>query len=99
MLIGGGQTGVDRAARDAALDAGVSCGGWCPADRLDERGVIPARYPLSELPNGGFTERTLKNVQASDGTALFFFGQPEGGTALTYLFCKDEKNRICYWMR
>jgi len=32
-IISGGQTGVDRAALDAALAAAFSCGGWCPADR------------------------------------------------------------------
>ena len=32
-VISGGQTGVDRGALDAALDLGVSCGGWCPAGR------------------------------------------------------------------
>ena len=28
-IISGGQTGVDRAALDAALACGVECGGWC----------------------------------------------------------------------
>lgn len=87
----GGQTGVDRAALDAALAAGAPCGGWCPEGRLDENGVIPKRYPLSELPGGDFAARTLKNVQDSDGTAIIFFGQPEGGTAQTRLYCRTEK--------
>jgi hypothetical protein len=29
-LASGGQTGVDRAALDAALELRVPCGGWCP---------------------------------------------------------------------
>lgn len=86
----GGQTGVDRAALDAALEAGVPCGGWCPAGRLDECGIIPARYPLRELPGGDFTARTLKNVQDSDGTAIICFGRAEGGTEQTRLFCLAE---------
>lgn len=90
-IVSGGQTGVDRAALDAALAAGVPCGGWCPAGRLDERGVIPARYPLRELPGGDFAARTLKNVQDSDATALICFGPPEGGTEQTRLFCLSEK--------
>jgi Circularly permutated YpsA SLOG family len=49
-IVSGGQTGVDRGALDAALVAGFSCGGWCPADRAAEDGVIPDRYPLTHLP-------------------------------------------------
>lgn len=30
-LISGGQTGVDRAALDVALELGIPCGGWCPS--------------------------------------------------------------------
>src|SRR5512135_1417147 len=29
-ILSGGQTGVDRAALDAALEKGIPCGGWCP---------------------------------------------------------------------
>ncbi|MCX7009312.1 MAG: putative molybdenum carrier protein [Kiritimatiellaeota bacterium] len=90
-ILSGGQTGVDRAALDAALAAGVPCGGWCPAGRLDENGVIPARYPLRVLSGGDFAARTLKNVQDSDGTAIIFFGRTEGGTEQTRLFCLAEK--------
>ena len=53
-IISGGQTGVDRAALDVALSLGVASGGWCPAGRLDEGGIIPPRYPLQELPGGGY---------------------------------------------
>jgi hypothetical protein len=48
-VISGGQTGVDRAALDAAMKHGFDCGGWCPAGRLDEFGRIPDRYPVKEL--------------------------------------------------
>jgi hypothetical protein len=51
-IISGGQTGVDRAALDAAMKHGFECGGWCPAGRLDEFGRIPDRYPLRELGDG-----------------------------------------------
>ena len=46
-LISGGQTSVDRAALDVALEFGIPCGGWCPKGRLAEDGTIPARYPLA----------------------------------------------------
>jgi len=29
-IISGGQTGIDRAALDAAIEMGVEYGGWCP---------------------------------------------------------------------
>lgn len=70
-IISGGQTGADRGALDAALEARVPCGGWCPADRSAEDGSIPDRYPLTPLPVGGYRARTLKNVEDSDGTVIF----------------------------
>ena len=29
-IVSGGQTGVDRAALDVAMDLGIPRGGWCP---------------------------------------------------------------------
>lgn len=49
-IISGGQTGVDRGALDAALGAGLACGGWCPPGRASEPGPIPDVYPLEETP-------------------------------------------------
>ena len=86
-ILSGGQTGVDRGALDAALAAGVECGGSCPAGRLAEDGRIPERYPLIELPDGGYAERTERNVAESDGTLIVTFGEPQGGTRATIDFC------------
>lgn len=58
-IISGGQTGVDRAALDAALKHGIDCGGWCPAGRLDEFGRIPERYPVKELEDNNKEGRSL----------------------------------------
>ena len=84
-IISGGQTGADRAALDAALDAGVPCGGWCPAGRLAEDGVIPDRYPLTPLPAGGYEQRTRQNVIDSDATVIFCLGPLSGGSETTRL--------------
>lgn len=82
-IISGGQTGVDRAALDAALDLGIPVGGWCPRGRLAEDGTIPHRYPLREAPTASYPERTLLNVRDSDGTLVLSWGSPTDGTALT----------------
>ena len=72
---------------DAALELGVSCGGWCPAGRLAEDGEIPERYPVVELPNGGYAERTSQNVADSDGTLIIAHGPLMGGTRETVERC------------
>jgi hypothetical protein len=90
-IVSGGQSGVDRAALDAALALGVNAGGWCPEGRLAEDGVIPDIYPLKELPMAGYRQRTKKNVIDSDGTLIIYFGFPTGGTELTISFCIREK--------
>ena len=89
-VVSGGQTGVDRGALDAALQAGVPCGGWCPADCMAEDGVIDARYGLVPLPQGGYADRTRRNVVDSDATLILYFGEIEGGTALTADCCRRQ---------
>lgn len=90
-IVSGGQTGVDRAALDAALAVCFPCGGWAPADRMAEDGLIPDRYPLTPLSKGGYRARTRQNVDDSDGTALIYFSSLKGGTRLTRNLCALEK--------
>ena len=86
-VVSGGQTGVDRGALEAALDSGVTCGGWCPEARQAEDGTIPARYPVTELAGSGYDARTRKNVEDSDATLVITFGIASAGTAKTIEFC------------
>jgi len=89
-IVSGGQTGVDRGALDAALEAGFPCGGWAPAGRTAEDGPIPERYPLRELQGAGYEERTLQNILDSDGTAILHSGTLEGGTRQTMNHCIEH---------
>ncbi len=82
-LISGGQTGVDRAALDVALDLGLPIGGWVPKGRRGEDGVIPERYVLKETPSREYEQRTEWNVRDSDATLLLTTSKPEGGTLTT----------------
>jgi len=82
-IVSGGQTGVDRAALDVALELGLPAGGWCPRGRRAEDGPIDSRYPLTETPWDGYPQRTEWNVRDSDGTLILTRGRPDRGTALT----------------
>lgn len=91
-IIAGGQTGVDRAALDVALALGVTSGGWCPARRQAEDGVIPHAYRLIEAPQRDGALRTEWNVRDSDATLIFSPVPLTGGTALT-LGCAERYHR------
>ena len=83
-VVSGGQTGVDRAALDAAMALGIPCGGWCPKGRKAEDGPIASRYPLTETPSETYAQRTEWNVRDADGTLALVLGGPlTGGTAET----------------
>lgn len=82
-VVSGGQTGVDRAALDVALELGLPCGGWCPRGRRAEDGPIHPRYPLRETPTPEYPLRTEWNVRDSDATLVLHGGRKDRGTALT----------------
>jgi hypothetical protein len=90
-IISGGQTGVDRAALDAALELGRPAGGWCPKGRRAEDGPIDIRYPLKETPSSSYPVRTEKNILEADGTLILTRGRPKGGTALTIKLARFHK--------
>jgi hypothetical protein len=81
----GGQTGVDRAAWDAARKLGLTLGGWVPRGRLAEDGPIPDGYPgLHETLSAEYSERTTGNVRDTDATLILHRGALRGGTAFTH---------------
>ena len=101
-IISGGQTGVDRAALDFAIDNGIAHGGFCPKGRRSESGRIPDKYVLSEISTKGYPKRTLMNVQSSDGTLIIFKGsffgrilrRIGGGTSQTVHFCEVYRKPV-----
>lgn len=94
-VVSGGQTGVDRAALDAAMENGIAIGGWCPRGRRSERGIIPKRYPLQETESRSYSVRTEWNVRDSDGTLIVVMDKVSGGTKLTVGFAK-KAGKPCY---
>ena len=93
-IISGGQTGVDRAALDIAIELGIPHGGYCPKGRLAEDGIIPSKYNLIEHASVQYAVRTLENVLLSDGTLILHIGIISNGTALTKEFCIQQRKPL-----
>ncbi|QDT36501.1 putative molybdenum carrier protein [Stratiformator vulcanicus] len=93
-IISGGQTGVDRAALDVALELRLACRGWCPRGRRAEDGVLGERYPLTETESPDYAVRTKLNVRDSDGTLILFRGVVSGGTFLTAKFAMERHKPV-----
>ena len=92
-IISGGQAGVDRAALDAAIAAGLDYGGSVPAGRMAENGPIDQYYTLlTEIPHGTYKDRTERNVEDADATLIFTKGKPTNGTAFT-ITCAHKLQR------
>lgn len=75
-IVSGGQTGVDRAALDVAIELGLDHGGWCPRGRRAEDGRIPAEYQLSETASAEYVPRTRLNVRMAGGTLIIARAPP-----------------------
>ncbi len=92
-VVSGGQTGVDRAALDAAIELGLATGGWVPKGRLAEDGTIPDFYDtLRETDTSSYSQRTELNVRDSDCTLVLSRGALHGGSLLT-LKCAERYRR------
>ena len=90
-IVSGGQTGVDRAALDAAISLGIPHGGWCPKGRIAEDGVIPSHYQLNETDSADYPTRTELNVIDSDATLILYRDELQGGTDLTRRLAKKHE--------
>lgn len=71
-IISGGQTGVDIAAIDVAIELGIDWGGWVPKGRPQELGKkIPASYDrFAEHDSRDWLPRTHANVNDATATLI-----------------------------
>jgi hypothetical protein len=93
-ILSEGETGVDRAALDAALARGLPCGGWCPHDRRAEDGRIPDRYPLQETESPDHGDAARLNIKSADAVLLLYVRQPGIGSRHMLHMANDRKKPI-----
>jgi len=93
-IISGGQTGADRAALDVAFKFGIPHGGWIPKGRKTEKGPLPEKYQLQEMPTDSYEARTEQNVMDSDGTLIIARGKLTGGTDYTRKMTLKYKKQL-----
>ncbi len=79
-IVSGGQTGVDRAALDVAIQFHIPHGGWCPKNRKAEDGIIPSSYCLQETESEDYKQRTELNICDADGTLILVTELPAAVT-------------------
>ena len=102
-IISGGQTGVDRAALDFAIERGIAWGGWAPNGWRSEDGTIPVMYRehMREHDSPEYLPRTLENVRDGDATLIVVAhhlrtvrGGLVGGTARTAGYANREEKPL-----
>jgi hypothetical protein len=94
QLVSGGQSGVDRAGLDFAIEHNIEYTGFIPKGRRAEDGRIADKYVhLIESKSGVYKDRTNKNLRYADGT-LLIYERFTGGVKLTYNQCKKYNKPI-----
>jgi len=99
-IISGGQTGVDRAALDVAIERGLAYGGWCPKggwaeDMPDPPGLLAIYGGLRETPEADPGQRSEWNVRDSDRMLVLVDGAglPVSKGTTFALHCADGLGR------
>jgi len=93
-IFSGGQTGVDRAGLDVAIELGIAHGGWCPKGRMAEDGRIPEKYELQEIDSRNYVKRTIMNVLDSSATLIITRKEMGKGTLLTKNIAEKNKKSL-----
>src|SRR5688572_12675794 len=95
-IISGGQTGADRAGLAVAKRLSIPTGGYMPKGWLTEDGPrsdLAVTYGLKEADTADYSERTERNVLASDGTVMFG-DQRSRGAMLTASLCRRHGKAV-----
>ncbi len=96
-IVSGGQTGVDRAAFDFALENEIEIGGFVPKNRRAEDGRISEKYKnLVETETKNPAERTELNVKMADATLILSHGELTGGSRLTKEFAEKHQKPVLH---
>ena len=93
-IISGGQTGADQGALHGATLASVATGGFAPKGWKTEAGPdreLLKRYGLIELETHGYLDRTIANIEGSDGTLVISSEPIRGGSKATIRECSDSR--------
>lgn len=96
----GGQTGVDRAALDVAIEFGIPIGGWCPAggwaeDFPEPPGLLTCYRQLRETPSSDANQRTEWNVRDSTATLAIGDVAVSPGLTLTIEWANAFAKPVC----
>jgi len=96
VIISGGQSGVDRAALDVAIENNIAYRGWCPKggwaeDKTTPPGLLTEYSELKATESSLPKERTEKNIIDSDATLIILMSNDtelavSNGTLLTKEF-------------
>jgi len=103
-ICSGGQSGVDRAALDVAIELGLLYVGWCPRGGWAEDLVTPpgvrAKFPmLKETPSADPRQRTAWNVRDSDVTLLLEDDSNSAGSEFTRICAELIFQRLAFVVR
>jgi len=93
-IISGGQTGVDIAALEFALQIGINHKGFCPKGRINESGIIPQKFNLIETYTSDHQIRTRYNILSSGGTLILYTTKLYEGTEYTRSYCLSVKKPL-----
>lgn len=99
IIVSGGQSGVDLAALDWAIEHGIKHGGWCPKGRKTEDGPLDDLYQLVETPSKAYLQRTEWNVRDSDATVIFTLTDKLDGGSLRTAEFAEQLGKPCLHFR